>query len=110
MPTTSKPTTTTFHAKVTGRHTITLPAELRRHLGIENGDTIELELDGDHAVLRKPVEDPVAALEGILSDYFEDHEDVQRFLEEERSGWEEREAQLEAQWDRAERSRRQSSS
>ncbi len=108
-----KPPKTTFQAKVTRRHTITLPAKLRRELGIQDGDTVELELDGDRAVLRAPKNkntgaEAVTRLRGILRPYFKDHAEIMAFLAEERSGWAEREARLEERWERAARAREQS--
>lgn len=85
---------TTFRAKVTGRHAITLPAALCRELGIAVGDTVELEISGQQAILRREDEYANESIRGILKDYFPDMESVMRFLEEEREGWEEREAQL----------------
>ncbi len=85
-------TPTIFRAKVTGRHAITLPAELCRQLGIEVGDVVQIELVGDTAVLR-PIEDvPITAIRGIMKKYYPDTASNQAFLQEERSGWEEREA------------------
>jgi bifunctional DNA-binding transcriptional regulator/antitoxin component of YhaV-PrlF toxin-antitoxin module len=84
----------TYKAKVTGRHAITLPAALCREMGIEVGDTVELEVSGSQAILRLPDEDPVVSLRGILKDYFPDMDSVMQFLEEERAGWDEREAML----------------
>ncbi len=43
---------TVYRAKVTGRHAITLPAELCRQLGIEVGDSVELEIKNGVAELR----------------------------------------------------------
>ena len=86
----------TYRAKVTGRHAITLPAALCRELSIENGDTVEFHLDGDRAVLKRAErDDPIPEAMGILKGYFESWEDVQRYVEEERRGWAEREANLE---------------
>jgi bifunctional DNA-binding transcriptional regulator/antitoxin component of YhaV-PrlF toxin-antitoxin module len=83
---------TVFRAKVTGRHAITLPAELCRQLGIEVGDFVQIELGGGAAVL-SPVEDvPMTAIRDIMKRYFSDTESNQAFLQEERSGWNEREA------------------
>lgn len=98
----SRPTQETFRAKVSGRHAITLPVALRERLGIADGDTVELTVRGDEAWLRRvadesePAEetDEAPPLIGILADYFTDREDVQRFLDEERSGWTEREERL----------------
>ena len=87
----TKPTSV-FRAKVTGRHAITLPAELCRQLGIEVGDFVQIEIDGDTAVL-SPVEDvSMTAIRDIMKRYFPDTASNQAFLQEERSGWDEREA------------------
>ena len=84
-----------YRAKVTGRHAITLPAELCRTLEIENGDIVELQVVGQQATLVKADIDPPPPARGILRGYFQDAEDVRRYLEEERRGWAEREAELE---------------
>lgn len=87
----TKPTSV-FRAKVTGRHAITLPAELCRQLGIEVGDFVQIEIDGHTAVL-SPVEDvSMTAIRDIMKRYFPDTASNQAFLQEERSGWDEREA------------------
>lgn len=98
---------TTYRVKVTQRHALTLPAELRHAFDIEDGDEFDIQIDGDHLVLRRARSDAVARLEGILSPYFKDREDVQRFIDEERQGWIERDAFLEEIWERAERARDQ---
>jgi AbrB family looped-hinge helix DNA binding protein len=94
--TTTPPAKTTYQVRVTRRHAITLPAELRREFDIQCGDALELQIDGDQIVLRRSVSAALDRLQGILRPYFKDHDEVRRFLEEERSGWAEREAQLEA--------------
>ncbi len=91
---TRDPAKTTFRAKVTGRHAITLPAELCRQLGITTGDSVEITLQGQQAMLRPAHAEPVPPLKGLLSDYFTDREDIQRFIEEERRGWAERDEKL----------------
>lgn len=86
----SKPhSTLVFQAKVTGRHAITLPAALCRELGIVVGDTIELEVVGQQAMLRKSDDEEPESIRGILKDYFPDWVSVDRFLREERAGWDE---------------------
>lgn len=93
-PKSSKPVTggTVYRAKVTGRHAITLPAELCRQLGIEVGDYVQLESGGDAAILR-PVEDvPITAIRDVMKKYYPDTAENQKFLQEERSGWNDREA------------------
>jgi AbrB family looped-hinge helix DNA binding protein len=68
---------------------ITLPAHLRRELDIAPGDAIEITIEGGQATLRKVSEAPTPELRGLLADYFADREEIQRFVDKERSGWEE---------------------
>jgi AbrB family looped-hinge helix DNA binding protein len=83
-----KPPEETFRAKVTGRHAVTLPTELRRQLGIETGDIVEFQIQGDQALVRRVPERSFLALKGVLRDYFRDNDDIVRFVREERDGWE----------------------
>ncbi|HHK41035.1 MAG TPA: AbrB/MazE/SpoVT family DNA-binding domain-containing protein [Planctomycetaceae bacterium] len=41
---------------------LVLPAKIRRQLGIEPGDRLELEVEGDHVILRKVPRSDVEAL------------------------------------------------
>ncbi len=80
-----------YRAKVTGRHAITLPAELCRILGIEVGDSVDLEVKGDGVELRpvRPVEViPVSELRGIMKGMFRDWDDIQAYVKELRDEWE----------------------
>ena len=79
---------TTYRAKVTGRHAVTLPAKLCRELGIENGDTVEFEVTGSHAVVRKSEAFNPSSLRGIWADDFPTWESITRFVDEERASWE----------------------
>ena len=96
-----------YRAKVTGRHAITLPAELCRELGVEVGDSVEFEVKEDGTRVRRvapaPVV-PISSLRGIFKSYFPDSQSIRDFLEEERAGWDEREAFLDkirnGEWDR----------
>jgi bifunctional DNA-binding transcriptional regulator/antitoxin component of YhaV-PrlF toxin-antitoxin module len=83
-----------FRAKVTGRHAITLPAALCRQLDISTGDTVEIRLVGEQAFLRRAEDQPVPPARGLLRDYFADWDDINRFVQEERQGWRDREALL----------------
>jgi AbrB family looped-hinge helix DNA binding protein len=84
------PTGKIYRAKVTGRHAITLPAELCRQLGIEVGDSVELEVRGDTVELR-PARVPriytLQELQGILRPFFKDWEDIQQHIRELRDEW-----------------------
>ena len=71
----------TYHAKVITGGKIVIPADLRRELGIKDGDSIVLEANADGILLRR--EDPDAALARLrrgLSGY-----SVDQFLHERRA-------------------------
>jgi len=73
----------TYHAKVITGGKIVIPADLRRELGIKDGDSIVLEASLDGIMLRR--EDPDAALLRLrrgLSGY-----SVDQFLRERRADW-----------------------
>jgi AbrB family looped-hinge helix DNA binding protein len=79
-----------YRAKVTGRHAITLPAELCRQLGIEVGDSVELEVRGNKAEIRPAREVevlPLASLRGILRGMYRDWDDIQQHIRELRDEW-----------------------
>ncbi|CAN5616106.1 hypothetical protein BH23CHL4_BH23CHL4_14770 [soil metagenome] len=78
-----------FQAKVTGRHAITLPAELCRVLGIEVGDTVEFEVGGCWATFKRSGDEPDESIRGILRDIFPDMSSIEEFIREERSEWDE---------------------
>ena len=79
---------TTYTAKVTGRHAVTLPAKLCRTLAIENGDTVEFEVTGNQAVVRKVETFDPTSLRGIWADDFPTWESITRYIDEERASWE----------------------
>ncbi|NJR79776.1 AbrB/MazE/SpoVT family DNA-binding domain-containing protein [Sphingomonas corticis] len=73
----------TYHAKVIAGGKIVIPADLRRELGIKDGDSVVLEREEGAITLRR--DDPDAALarlRGGLKDY-----SVDRFLRERRQDW-----------------------
>ena len=51
--------------KIGRRGQMTLPREVRRHLGIKEGDTIALIPEGDHAILR-PITQTLLDLRGSV--------------------------------------------
>jgi bifunctional DNA-binding transcriptional regulator/antitoxin component of YhaV-PrlF toxin-antitoxin module len=85
------PAVRTYQAKVTGRHAVTLPAELCRVLGIEVGDTVQFTLQYGTVTMHLASEPPPPQARGILAGHFETIEDVNRFIREERD-WDEHEA------------------
>jgi len=92
-----------IHLEIGDDHAIVLPPELRERLGIEAGDVLAVAVVGKQARIFKATKadatrtdatEPALRLEGLLQAYFADREDVRRFIEDERRGWEEREAKL----------------
>lgn len=76
-----------YRSKVTGRHAVTLPAELCRRLGIESGHTVEFR---EHAgvVTMYPIAtpEPIDPI-GMLAGYFDSMDDINRFIAQERGRW-----------------------
>lgn len=92
-----------FLLEITDEDAIVLPAELRGRLGVGPGDVLAVVVVGNQARISEATKadaartddgEPVPQLEGLLQAYFIDREDVRRFIEDERRGWEEREATL----------------
>ncbi len=70
----------TYHAKVIAGGKVVIPADLRRELGIKDGDSVVIERDAGGLTLRR--DDPDAALMRLregLKDY-----SVDQFLRERR--------------------------
>jgi len=49
-------------AKLSKKSQLVLPAKIRRQLKIEPGDRLDLEVEGDHVILRKAPRSDVEAL------------------------------------------------
>src|SRR5215213_2140284 len=77
-----------YHVRL-ARRTLTLPAKLCQVLGVSRGDLLDDYVEpGKATILPRP------KARGILRGYFSSWEEVNRFVEEERSGWAERKAAL----------------
>ena len=73
----------TYHAKVIAGGKIVIPADLRRELGIKDGDSVVMELGLGGISLRR--EDPDAALMRVR-EAFKGYS-VDQFLRERRADW-----------------------
>jgi AbrB family looped-hinge helix DNA binding protein len=56
-------------SSVSRKFQITLPARVRRALGIRAGDKVELHVTGDHVELRKVRPDPVAVVRQLTQEF-----------------------------------------
>lgn len=73
----------TYHAKVIAGGKIVIPAELRRELGIKDGDSVVIDRLDEGVRLRR--EDTDAALRDIRKAFA--GYSVDQFLEERRADW-----------------------
>ncbi|KQT35147.1 hypothetical protein ASG29_03230 [Sphingomonas sp. Leaf412] len=73
----------TYHAKVIAGGKIVIPADLRRELGLKDGDSVSLDSGSGGIVLRR--DDPDAAL-ARLRDGMKGYT-VDQFLRERRADW-----------------------
>ena len=62
-------------ATLSSKSQLVLPAEIRRKLGIHPGDQLIVELEGDHAVIRKAPYSDVEALAAYRSTVWRDYAD-----------------------------------
>ncbi len=62
-------------ATLSSKSQLVLPAEIRRKLGIRPGDRLIVELEGDHAVVRKAPRSDVEALAAYRSKIWQDYAD-----------------------------------
>ena len=84
----------TYPATATTRDDIALPTELGEALGIAAGDTVEVRILDNQLIVRRVENETLPSPRGLLRDYFSDWDDINRFIEGERNGWEERDELL----------------
>jgi antitoxin PrlF len=80
-------------AKLSSKSQIVIPAEVRRQLGIQPGDTLNLAVEGERIVITK--ESPLAALERLRSLGRGMWREMEEEIERSRSEWEEYSRELE---------------
>ncbi len=62
-------------AKLSKKSQLVLPAEIRKKLGIRPGDQLNLEVEGEHVVLRKAPDSDVEELAKYCSDIWKGYAD-----------------------------------
>ncbi|GJL53493.1 MAG: AbrB family transcriptional regulator [Nitrospirales bacterium] len=73
-------------ATLSSKHQLVLPAAVRKQLGIKPGDQIDVQVEGDQAVIRKAPKSYVEALEKVPSTLWKGYA---RELEADREQWDE---------------------
>ncbi len=76
----------TLRVKLSSRNQIVVPAEVRRRLGIQSGDTLLVDVRAGTIVLLPEPFDYAAALKGLGAEVWQD-EDAQEYLNRERAAW-----------------------
>ena len=76
--------------KVSRKHQIAVPAEVRRKLGIQAGDKLEVAVEGDAILLRPQRMSAVEELRNIAPDLWRGI-DADRYIRELRDEWSHRE-------------------
>ncbi len=77
----------TYHAKVIAGGKIVIPAELRRELGIKDGDRLVIERNETGAITVKTYSQVVREVQALFRPLVEAGESVDKFLVERRANW-----------------------
>lgn len=77
------------NARLSSKSQIVVPAEVRRKLGLKPGDEIIVEVEGDHAVLRKCSKSPLEALLAFGRVHGHVLHDFEKELDKSRDEWDE---------------------
>lgn len=74
--------------RVSRKFQIAVPSEVRRKLGIQAGDTLIIDVQGEHAVLMREPEDWAGKFSGLHREVWEGM-DVDAYIRTERAAWRE---------------------
>ena len=80
-------------AKLSSKSQIVIPAEVRRRLGLQPGDTLDVRVEGNQIVMIK--ESPLAALERLRALAGTMSVSIAEEVERSRAEWETRSAEIE---------------
>ncbi len=75
-----------LRVKVSSKNQIAVPAEVRRQLKIKNGDTLMVEIVGDHLMITREPDNWVEYLRGLHKEVW-DGIDAQEYVNRERDAW-----------------------
>ncbi len=74
-------------AKLTSKFQITIPADIRRKLGLHQGDAVVIDLEGDKAMLRPVHGGHVQRMSGLGKDVWASLGGGDAYLQSERASW-----------------------
>jgi len=74
-------------AKLTSKFQITIPVDIRRRLGLHQGDAVVIDLEGDKAVLRPVHGGHVERMTGLGKDVWVRLGSGDAYLQSERASW-----------------------
>lgn len=72
--------------RVSQKFQIAVPSEVRRKLGIRAGDTLIIDVRGEHAVLLREPEDWAEKFHGLHREVWTDV-DIDEYIRDEREAW-----------------------
>lgn len=75
-------------ATLSSKHQLVLPAAVRKQLGLKPGDQLDVQVEGDRAVIRKAPQSYVEALEKVAAPVWKGYASL---LEGDRDQWGDRE-------------------
>jgi len=74
-------------AKLTSKFQITIPVDIRRRLGLHQGDAVVIDLEGNRAVLRPVHGGHVQRMSGLGKDIWAKLDGGDTYLQSERTSW-----------------------
>ena len=77
-------------ATITRKYQITIPAEVRRRLGLQVGDTVYLDVRDDEVVLRAVPGGWADSMVGLGADLWRRHGGGEAVIRRERDSWDDR--------------------
>ena len=69
---------------LSSKHQFVVPAAVRKQLGIKPGDQLDVQVEGDHAVIRKAPQSYIEALENVAAPLWKGYT---RELQRDRDQW-----------------------
>lgn len=71
-------------ATLSSKHQLVIPAVVRKQLGLKPGDQLDVQVEGDQAVIRKAPQSYIDALEKVAAPLWKGHA---RELQRDRDQW-----------------------
>jgi AbrB family looped-hinge helix DNA binding protein len=72
----------TYASRVTSKGQITIPLEIRKHLGLRKGDKVEFVAEPSRATVKRatPLENPFTKYIGVLGPVFKNRKEINAWI------------------------------